>query len=74
MKKAMVYFTETNKRLASKERRSLTIEVPDVMFDTWDWDGIVEKFRWDVRTHSFSDSTIHVKRIKLGRTVLQGRG
>lgn len=72
MKKATVYFTETNKRLDSKEHRSLTIDVPDEMYDTWDWDGIEKQFRWDVKTYSYSDSTIRVKRIKLGRTILQG--
>lgn len=72
MKKASVYFTEKNCRLDSVRRSSVTIEVPDAMFDGWDWSGIEQIFRAESKPYVQSDSTVRVNRIKLGRAVLQG--
>lgn len=72
MKKAKVYFTEKNRRLESEKCRSMTIEVPAEMFDSWDWDGIERIFRAKVTTYIDRDSIIRINRIKLGRAILQG--
>lgn len=71
MKKATVYYTEKDRGFDAK-RRSMTIEVPAEMFDSWDWDGIERIFRAKVSPYTFWDSTIRVNRIKLGRATLQG--
>ena len=72
MKKATIYFTEKNTRLCERKSRSKTIEVPDEMFNRWDWDGIVEIFREEQKRFCAYDSTVIVNKIKLGRAVLQG--
>lgn len=72
MKKATVYFTEKQRGFADAKRRSMTIEVPDEMFASWDWDGIERIFRAKAAPYTFRDSTIRVNRIKLGRATLKG--
>ena len=71
MKKATVYYVEKN-AITGKKSRSKTIDIPDAMFDSWDWDGIVKIFRVKVSPYVFRDSTVYVTRIKLGRATLQG--
>lgn len=72
MKKATVYFTEINSRVNERKNRSKTIEIPDEMYNGWNWDGIVKIFRAEIKNYVGYDSTIRVNRIKLGRAILQG--
>ena len=68
MKEATIYYVQDF--YGRKINGSRKIEVPDDMYNGWDWDGIVKQFRnrYDRDPHSL----ITVKRIKLGRTILQG--
>lgn len=72
MKKAIVYYTEKNGRLDTKKNKSMTLEISEQMFNSWDWDGIERIFRAKVRPYIYNDSMITVNRIKLGRAILQG--
>lgn len=70
MKKATVYFTEINKQHGIRKNRSKTIEISDEMFNGYDWSGVEKAFRAAIRPYVFSDSTVRVNRIKLGRATL----
>ena len=71
-KKATVYYTEINSRLQMRKNRQRTIWIPAKMYDSWDWDGIEKVFKATRRGEYFSDSTVKITKIKIGRAILQG--
>lgn len=64
-------FIEYNTRFGEKKYRTKTLHLPRELFDHYDVDGMMRAFRSEERKFTFSDSTVTVKTIKVGRTELQ---
>lgn len=68
-------FTEYNTRLGEKRCRTKTLNLPRELFEHYDVDGMLRAFRSEERKKerkfTFSDSTVVVKTIKVGRTEFQ---
>lgn len=64
-------FIEYNTRLCEKKYRTKTLHLPRELFDHYDVDGMMRAFRSEERKFTFSDSTVTVKTIKVGRTEFQ---
>lgn len=64
-------FIEYNTRLGEKKYRTKTLHLPRELFDHYDVDGMMRAFRSEERKFTFSDSTVTVKTIKVGRTEFQ---
>lgn len=64
-------FTEYNTRLGEKKYRTKTLHLPRELFDQYDVDGMMRAFRSEESKFTFSDSTVVVKTIKVGRTEFQ---
>lgn len=64
-------FTEYNTRLGEKRYRTKTLHLPRELFEHYDVDGMLRAFRSEESKFTFSDSTVVVKTIKVGRTEFQ---
>lgn len=64
-------FIEINNRLGERKRRSKTLELGRELFDHYDVDGMERAFNSAKSKFTFSDSTVIIKTIKVGRTEFQ---
>lgn len=64
-------YIERNSRLEEKKTRTKTLHLPRELFDHYDVDGMLKAFRSEMSKFTYSDSTVTVKSIKVGRTEFQ---
>ena len=69
--KAKVKFVEKNKRLEMNKTRTLTFEVKEEDFRTYNVDAMERTAMLHMKSHIQKDSTIILKTIKVGRTEFQ---
>ena len=68
---ATVKFVEKNKRLEMTKNRSLKFEVKEEDFRTYNVSSMEKDAMNKIKHHVYSDSTLILKSIKVGRTEFQ---
>ena len=71
MMKAKVRFVEKNRRLEMNKTRTLTFEVKEEDFRTYNVDAMERTALDYMKSYIYKDSTIILKTIKVGRTEFQ---